>query len=201
MTSESATAPVLGGIALLERALNYTLPTLHNVPPESLASPTPCGDWDLTALLEHLSESLLALRQAIDDGRVELVCSPELGEAASGSDPLERVLTHARALLGVWMGADAGTVSVGGCPLTTGIVGATGALEVAVHGWDIARACGVRGTIPSGLAEELLPLAPLLVGDADRPSRFAAPVAVSPAAVPGDRLVAFLGRSPAWPAR
>jgi uncharacterized protein (TIGR03086 family) len=69
-------------------------------------------------------------------------------------------------------------------------------VEIAVHGWDVAQACGRPRPIPPQLAEELLQLAPLLVTDADRPGRFAPPVAVPAGASPGDRLVAFLGRGP-----
>jgi hypothetical protein len=51
------------------------------------------------------------------------------------------------------------------CP----IVATTGALEVAVQGWDVARACGHDREIPAGLADQLLELAPLIVTAADRP--------------------------------
>jgi uncharacterized protein (TIGR03086 family) len=87
-------------------------------------------------------------------------------------------------------------VSVGGCPVPTSIVTSVGAVEVAVHGWDIAQACGQPRPVPPGLAEELLLLVPLLVTGSDRPSRFAAAVAAPPGASPGDRLIAFLGRDP-----
>jgi hypothetical protein len=69
-------------------------------------------------------------------------------------------------------------------------------VEVAVHGWDVARACGVDRPIPPALAGELLELCPLLVDDADRPGRFGPPADPSRWARPGDRLVAFLGRCP-----
>ncbi|MEU0437066.1 hypothetical protein ABZ153_36730 [Streptomyces sp. NPDC006290] len=73
---------------------------------------------------------------------------------------------------------------------------AVGALEIAVHGWDVARACGRARPIPSALAAELLPLAHLVVADADRGVRFAAPVDVPPGTRPGGLLLAFLGRRP-----
>jgi len=75
-------------------------------------------------------------------------------------------------------------------------VTSTGAIEIAVHGWDIARACGRDHPIPPALAEEMLELSAFLVTDADRPARFAAPVAVHAAAGPGEQLIAFLGRLP-----
>ena len=69
--------------------------------------------------------------------------------------------------------------------------------EVAVHGWDVARACGLDAPVPPALAEELLALCHLLVHDADRPTRFAGRLDWSlDLDNPSDRLVAFLGRRP-----
>jgi uncharacterized protein (TIGR03086 family) len=76
------------------------------------------------------------------------------------------------------------------------LLACTGALEISVHGWDVARACGHDRPLPVPLAVDLLSVAPLLVDDADRPGRFAGPVDVPPSAGAGDRLLAFLGRQP-----
>jgi uncharacterized protein (TIGR03086 family) len=81
-------------------------------------------------------------------------------------------------------------------PLSWDVVAVAGALEMAVHGWDIAQACGRDLSIPAGLAERLLASCPLLVGAGDRHSRFAPAVPVPRSAGPGDRLVALLGRQP-----
>ena len=47
--------------------------------------------------------------------------------------------------------------------LPAGLVALTGALEVAVHGWDVARACGVDRPLPDELARALLAAAPSLI--------------------------------------
>ena len=73
---------------------------------------------------------------------------------------------------------------------------AAGAVEVAVHGWDISRACGQRQPIPRVLATDLLVIAPVLVPGTGRHPLFAAPVTVAATATPSDRLAAFLGRTP-----
>ncbi|WP_084961029.1 maleylpyruvate isomerase family mycothiol-dependent enzyme [Thermoactinospora rubra] len=103
-------------------------------------------------------------------------------------------------LLGAWTWAgEEGAVTVGGCSVTAMTVAAVGAIEIAVHGWDVARACGRDRPLPAALAEELLEFAPLFVADDDRPHRFGPRVAVVADADPGDRLLAFLGRRPAEP--
>ena len=73
---------------------------------------------------------------------------------------------------------------------------AAGAVEVAVHGWDVARACGADRPVPVALAEELLALCAVFVDDGDRPHRFGPEVRIDPHAPAGDRLLALLGRQP-----
>ena len=87
-------------------------------------------------------------------------------------------------------------VAIGDRELTVNVAAAAGAIEIAVHGWDISAACGARQPVPPGLAAALLPLAPLLIPRTTRAGLFADPVPVPEAACPGDRLVAFLGRRP-----
>lgn len=87
-------------------------------------------------------------------------------------------------------------VAVGDRQLSTGMVATTGAIEVAVHGWDISVACGANEPVPSRLATELLPYAALLVPRENRPGLFGEPVRVARRSSASDRLVAFLGRPP-----
>ncbi|ONI84250.1 TIGR03086 family protein [Actinosynnema sp. ALI-1.44] len=187
------TSPLIGGAELLERAVGYTLGALGLITPEALGRPTPCRSWDLAALLRHMSDSLAALHEAVDSGHVGLVI-PSAG--ADAADLVTTLKDQACQLLGAWTSTSRSTVSIADRQLTGAIVGCAGAVEITVHGWDVARACGVDRPVPEELAEQLLQLAGLFVTDHDRPERFAAPVPMSGAAQPGDRLVAFLGRIP-----
>jgi uncharacterized protein (TIGR03086 family) len=190
MTDEGAA--LIGGVALLEQAVDYTLSSLCLVTPDLLGCPTPCRRWDLRALLAHLDDALLALHEAADRGRVGLA-----SVGAGSGDPVVVLRERACRLVGAWASARAGgSVSVGGASLTASILTSAGAVEVAVHGWDVARACGEDRPIPEPLAAELLELAPFFLTGADRPGRFEPPVAVSASAGPSARLLAFLGRRP-----
>ncbi|GAB2993571.1 TIGR03086 family metal-binding protein [Amycolatopsis acidiphila] len=187
---EEGAAALIGGIGLLERAVNYTLGSLHLVCTRQLPRPTPCGDWTLRELLAHLDDSLLALYEAADLGHVAL----DVPEAGPG-DPVTALKDRACQLLAAWAAVETpGSVSVGGNPLTTSILTSAGAVELAVHGWDVARACGHDRPLPEPLAEELLELAPFFVTDDDRPRRFGPPLAVSLRACASERLLAFTGR-------
>ncbi|HET6624873.1 MAG TPA: TIGR03086 family metal-binding protein [Nocardioidaceae bacterium] len=192
MTRPATPAPLVGGVGLLERAMAYTLGSLQLVTGAAMTRPTPCADWDLRELLRHMNDSLQALHEAGDRGRVE-VRAQDYGDP--DRDPVLTLRNRACSMLGSWTSAtDHDWVTVDGRPLTGGVVTATGALEIAVHGWDVARACGHDRPIPPALADELLPLARLLVTADDRPTRFAPPAPLPPLADPGARLLAFVGR-------
>jgi uncharacterized protein (TIGR03086 family) len=188
------TTETTGGIALLERALSYTLGSLLLVTPDSLRNPTPCSDWDLADLLAHMNDSLAALQQAADLGHIDEP-APRLDPDL---DPVGSLRSRACRLLGAWSdAARPETVSIASLQISTSILTRTGAVEVAVHGWDVARACGVDRPIPPRLARELLDASTYLVIESDRPGRFAAPIDVPRDAPAGDRLLAYLGRDPA----
>jgi uncharacterized protein (TIGR03086 family) len=193
------TAVLTGGVGLLERAMGYTLGSLRLVTPAAMSNPTPCRGWDLRALLRHLNDSLLALHEAVAVGHVGLDPAGNYGGPAldPAVDPVAALRNSGCRMIGAWANAtEADEVSIGDRRLSPGIVAATGAVDVAVHGWDVARACGHDRPVPPALARELLELCRLLIGEADRPGRFAAPVDIPLPAGPGDRLVAFLGRRP-----
>jgi uncharacterized protein (TIGR03086 family) len=186
-------ATLTGAPGLLEQAVGYALATATLATPRLLPQPTPCAGWDLRTLVLHVGDSLGVLAEAMRAGQV----GP--GPAPGGEpDPVAHLRRRARALLGTCATADAGErrVAIGDRELTVNVAAAAGAIEIAVHGWDISAACGARRPVPPGLAAALLPLAPLLIPRATRPGLFADPVPVPEPACPGDRLVAFLGRRP-----
>jgi hypothetical protein len=84
---------------------------------------------------------------------------------------------------------------VGGVDLATDLLVATAALEITVHGWDVAEATGAGTPIPDDLARHLLPFAHRMVTDDDRGIRFAAALPEPVGATADVRLRAFLGRS------
>jgi len=194
---ERASAALVGGVAALERAIAYLLGSLALVTPEALARPTPCTHWDLYDLLDHLDDSLSALHEAVAAGYV--APSPAVNVEGPRRRPGETIVRLVRdraiGLLGVWANTGgAPAVLVDDEPITAALVAGAGAIEITVHGWDVARACERRRPIPPELADELLDLSVLLVRGQDRRGRFGRPVPVPPEASPGDRLVAFLGR-------
>jgi uncharacterized protein (TIGR03086 family) len=179
---------------LLERSLAYALGSVAEVAPGSQEPGTPCGEWDLGDLLGHLYDSLEALHEGLTGGRIGLA-PREPGRV----DLACAFRTRACAVLGAWAAGPGDEVAVGGLPLDIRVMAAVGSVEIAVHGWDVAQACGRPRPIPAPLAGELLPLARCVVAEEDRGVRFAAPVAVAACAGPDARLLAFLGRGGSFP--
>jgi hypothetical protein len=145
----------------------------------------------------------------------------DLGGPSSGAegDLVEALRDRAAQLLCAcyYHGGPERFVAVGGLPIPAGLVACTGAVEIAVHGWDVSAARARAGRagagddgdgdgdgdgretpIPAALATRMLRLGPLLV--AGREGLFGVPVEVPAQASPGDRLVGYLGRHPGAPA-
>jgi uncharacterized protein (TIGR03086 family) len=213
MTEETAMA---AGVAVLERAIAYALGSLASVTPALLNRPTPCIRWSLRDLLHHLNDSMSALQEAADHGRVTMLAVPpvdiaEVPRAGMAGDPdagigpggdadsvIAQTKDRAVRLLGAWTNAPAArTVRVAAAPLSAPVIAGAGAIEVTTHGWDVAQACRVRHPVPEDLADELLDLALLLIRPPDRPGRFAAPRRFPEHSPSSTRLLAYLGRTAA----
>ncbi|MEV0234203.1 TIGR03086 family metal-binding protein [Nonomuraea sp. NPDC050786] len=199
------TSASVAGVALLERAIDYALGSLRLVTTATLCRATPCADWNLQRLLDHMADSL----QTLNDAATGHIALSPVDEVSEGSchNPALRLRDGATEVLALWTGTlasnrIAGTpsgnqlIAIADHHLTSPVVAAAGAIEITVHGWDVARSCGEHRPIPSLMADELLDLAQLFVTGRDRPHRFAPRVPVPPHAPAEDRLLAYLGRDP-----
>jgi len=214
---------------LLEPAIGYALAAVQAVTPELLPHPTPCRGWNVGMLLRHATESLAALQEGLDAGRIGLSPAPDnpagdpaqlfrdrasrflsawtstvrpgaarTGAAGTGTARTETAQTETAGTGCAQAGADdwSEIIAIADRRLTLGVMTGVGALEMAVHGWDLSRACGRCQPIPGRLAAGLLDISPLLVPPTGRAPLFGPPVTVPPMATPSDQLVAYLGRNP-----
>jgi len=194
-------ASVSSELALLERAVGFALVCADDATPAKMGNRTPCVRWDLRTLLAHSTDSVCVLREAISSG---CISPPAMADAEPGVwprrclDPAAAFRAEAKMLLEACAVAGAERqVAVGDRHIAIAIVAATGAIELAVHGWDISVACDARRPIPAVLALDLLGVTPLVVTEATRFGLFGDAVRVTALACPGDKLVALLGRTPA----
>src|SRR6516164_1459291 len=200
MTGQADAGVPAGAIALVASAIRYALGACAQVASGEMTLPTPCAEWDLAALLAHLAASMADVESAIRTGYLDLdqgdPSAPGRREGPLPGHPVEVLQDRAANLLVACYDhhGPQRLVVVGGLPLAAGIVACTGAVEIAVHGWDVSAARGRGVPIPPALATRMLGLCPLLV--TSRAGLFAPPVEVPQQASPCDRLVAYLGRTP-----
>src|SRR6266702_3851478 len=106
MTRTAPTTWPADGARLLEPSIGYALGAVLAVTPELLSRPTPCRGWDLRMLLRHASESLAAIGEGIEAGRVGLHPAAEaalevavhgwdINQACGQRQPIPRALATA----------------------------------------------------------------------------------------------------------
>jgi uncharacterized protein (TIGR03086 family) len=174
---------------------------VEGVKPDQWTAPTPCPDWNVRELLQHVT-----------NGNVIFAT------IATGERPPGPITAEERAV--DWLGADAsaGFRATGKVMhdafmtpgflegrFETPVLGEQAGTtivrmrmnELLIHGWDLARATGQPADLPQDLAEGALGMWQTRLADRPRQGMpFAAPQPVADDAPAIDRLAAFLGRQP-----
>jgi uncharacterized protein (TIGR03086 family) len=178
-------------------ALAYSAPALaaccrvlDEIEPSDLSAPTPCTDYDIAALLDHLTRSMVLLAGSAG---VRL-------EAPVSGAPGQRVVVLAEATGRAWdeRGLD-GEVVVGSRTRPAALAHAIVLLELVVHGWDLAAALGRPYSVDDEVVDHLLGHVPLLITPDKRGHGFAPEVPVPADAAPLARLIAVTGRAAGSP--
>jgi uncharacterized protein (TIGR03086 family) len=114
------------------------------VPEEQLGAPTPCPDYALGDLLDHVSGLALAFRAAATRRPMEAAAGPSGDAARLGDDWRARIPLALDLLAEAWADPAAwtGTTEAGGVEMSGPVAGLVALDELVVHGWDVARACG-----------------------------------------------------------
>lgn len=187
-------------------AVAASVDVVDRVEPEQLDLPTPCGDWDLRALLAHMTIQHHGFAAAAegrggDPSAWVLPVEPSIDPVADYRRAAARV-TEAFAFTDLADGRfDLHEFGVGAVfPATTAI--GFHFIDYVVHAWDVGAAIGVA-VAPSA---ELLPPALAITarvptGDArTQPGAPFGPVVTDPPAEDGswEQMLLLLGRSPLW---
>jgi uncharacterized protein (TIGR03086 family) len=179
-------------VELLERSLGWARGALAGVADDEAPRPTPCAGWVLADLLVHMVDTLEVVTE-LSLGRMA-----EVGPPPTSTRPsvlADHLSVLGCALLEGWLrGPPPGALAVGERRIEPEVAVEVSALEIAVHGWDVARARGLATPFPPLLAAALLPVAVHRVPRVGRGARFAPPLAPS-ATDPASLLLAHLGRS------
>jgi uncharacterized protein (TIGR03086 family) len=163
--------------------------TVAGVPDDSWDAPTPCRDWTVLDLVDHMVANHRQFLGFVDR---ELDPAPptEHDAVAALSIARDQVLADLRDPAR----ADETYDGVFGERTFAWAVDSFLSFDLAVHRWDLARATGQDDAIPPDQLDRLLADAQSWGDMARAPGVFGPPVEVSSDADPQTRLLAYLGR-------
>jgi|SRR5947209_10963979 len=177
---------------------------VEQVDDDQLGQPTPCPDYTVGDLLDHIGGIALAFAAAAHKADGPNASPPPTGDRAHlGSDWRNRIPQDLASLADAWVAPESweGTTKIAGMEMPAGVVGTVGLNEVVTHGWDLARATGqpfqVEDATVDACVEFLGPISQPGMEAARQPA-FGPVVAVEEDTSPADRLIALTGRDPAW---
>jgi len=182
-------------IDLLGRALATTSRVVHHTHPDQYAAPTPCADWDVRTLLNHLvaGNTFFAASARGDKADMSVWAHDHLGH----DDPGTRYDDTAKTALAAWHtpGATDRTAALpsgGPGPHYIDMY----LLEALLHGWDLATATGQDRSLDDEVVRAVTGTWTGTVPDEVRGMIFGPVVPAAPDAPALDRLAAYLGRTP-----
>ena len=182
-----------------DRAIASTADVVKATPAGLMSARTPCTEWDVRALLNHVIGTLWLAEGLLADQAPRYPMAPgglPPGDLA-GDDPAAAYAEAAAAALAAAEG-DAltrGHVTPLGEMPGPALAGFT-TLDILVHGWDLAKATGQPATLDDTLAAHVLTFAEQAITPGSRAPRIGPAVPVAVDAPLTERLVAFLGRQP-----
>lgn len=186
-------------VALIKLALDGFGNRLDLVAATQWTAPTPCADWDVRTLVNHVVAELLWVPPLLD-GKTTADIGDQFDGDVLGSEPRQVWASAAAQALAAASqpGAQERTthLSFGDCPGSEYLGQVTS--DVIIHSWDLARAIGANDRFDAGLADFVDGfLGPQV--DAWRAAGAFGPAAeVRPDASAQDRLLAQTGRSASW---
>ena len=163
---------------------------LHGIAKDDESKQTPCREFDVAKLTDHLMNSITTI------GGFAGAEFPERDR----DDSVERqVVRAARPALDAWhrRGLD-GTVPFGQGEAPAALMAGVLSIEFLVHAWDYAAATGRDVAAPDSLSDYVLGLAHTIITPQGRTTvGFDDPIEVPADARALDRLLGYTGRQPA----
>lgn len=168
-----------------EATLAIAQRTLASLESADMGLQTPCEDFTVAALVEHLAGSIAGIGRALGaEFTDDAGASPEVRVANIAAPTLEAF--NARGL--------EGTIDMGFAVLPAATVANILNLEFLVHAWDFATAKGRTLEVSPLLSDYVLGLAKETIAPGMRGHSFAEETLVEESAGSLERLVAFTGR-------
>lgn len=180
--------------ALFTRAIERFVDRVSQVDDAQWSLPTPCSEWDVRTLVNHIAYEQLWAPHLVAGETIEQVGDRYDGDVL-GAEPLATLRTAASGSTAAFAAADLDAVvhlSFADLPCREYLLQML--TDAEVHGWDLATALGQDRTLDAEVVDVLLPSV-IEQQDLIRGSgMFGAEVPVAADADPAARLLALLGR-------
>ncbi|WP_446217828.1 TIGR03086 family metal-binding protein [Micromonospora sp. IBHARD004] len=179
---------------LLAAAAPRTVAVVRGISDDQLSRPTPCPDYAVRDLLNHLYDVVvnfqaLARRREVDwSAKTDHLTEGWRDRFAAETGRLIEAWADPAALEGVSPGMGLPQETVGEMALT----------DLTVHAWDLARATGQRLDVEPEVLAALHGFMDRMGDTGQQMGAFAEPRPTTPHATPLDRLLARTGRNPTW---
>jgi uncharacterized protein (TIGR03086 family) len=191
----------------LEPAAERMAVLISSVPDERLGGPTPCPEYTVGDLLDHVGSLTLAFTAAATKSATD--ATDATAQAASGDasrlgeDWRTRIPRDLAALAQAWRDPAAwtGMTRAGPFDLPGEVAGIVALDELVIHGWDVARATGQLYTCDPRSLEAAHGFVAQVAGpgqEATREGRFGPAIRVPDDAPLLDRVIGLSGRHPDW---
>jgi uncharacterized protein (TIGR03086 family) len=168
---------------------------VHAVPAGAWGNPTPCTDWDVRALVNHVVGEQLWAARLLRGETIEQVGDRFDGDVL-GADPVAAWEAAWAAARPAWDEVEDDTpVDLSSGPTPAADYADEMLLDLVVHGWDLARGAGLDETGDPRTVAHALRTAEQNSEAWAGSAAFAAPVDVR-SDDPQDRLLGLLGRRP-----
>jgi uncharacterized protein (TIGR03086 family) len=180
-------------IERIEKATEHTSKIVKGVKTDQLSNPTPCSEFDVRLLLNHMIGGLEMLSTAAAGGEAKM---PEGDQF--GANPGEDYDTRRAKLLEAVRsdGVLDGTWKMPFGELPAQMMASIAFVEHVTHGWDLAKATGQDTTIPEALLNESLAVVTPMDAMWRMPGVCGPKVDVPSEASASDQFAGFMGRQP-----
>jgi uncharacterized protein (TIGR03086 family) len=171
---------------------------------DQLALPTPCPDYQVGDLLDHIATLSRAFTFCAEKDLVALADRPGLGNSARLADDWRAQISHdLGGMARAWSDPAAweGMTRIGGGDQPGSVAGMIGLEELVVHGWDIARSTGQEFSADPATLDGALAALQLFQQPGVEPapgSPFGPAIDVPEDAARLDQVIALSGRNPHW---
>lgn len=188
------------GQHLMTRAATSTAKVVGAIEPSQLTAPTPCAEYDVRSLINHLLFWGPSLEAA---ARKEARMPPAAAESDIDLTTGDRTPDLANQLLrtaDAWSDPTAwdGVTSLGGQDSPAPLIGGMVLVEFVVHGWDLARATGRQATYDDDVLDYVHNEALGHAAFGREMGLYGPEIPVSPDAPVLNRTLGLTGRDPNW---